>query len=115
MARELHNMIEGQVHVHVHVHGYHVYKEIWCADVGEELSCVREVENYRSLWLRNIRWTQHKKEIISVFNVLKTRLELSAAITGSRRYSEDLPQGGGGARSTLHADTDRNSQRRQKG
>ena len=29
------------------VRGYHVYKEIWCADVGKELSCVREVENFR--------------------------------------------------------------------
>ena len=29
------------------IRGYHVYKEIWCADVGEELSCMREVENYR--------------------------------------------------------------------
>ena len=28
--------------------GYHVYKEIWCADVGEELSCMREVENYHN-------------------------------------------------------------------
>ena len=27
--------------------GYHVYKEIRCAVVGEEPSCIREVENYR--------------------------------------------------------------------
>ena len=30
------------------VYGYHVYKEIWCAAVGEKLSCIREVENYRN-------------------------------------------------------------------
>ena len=33
------------------IRGYHMYKEIWCADVhvGElELSCMREVENYRN-------------------------------------------------------------------
>ena len=29
------------------VRGYQVYKEIFCAAVGEELSCIREVENYR--------------------------------------------------------------------
>ena len=29
------------------VRGYHMYKEIWCAAVGEELSCMREEENYR--------------------------------------------------------------------
>ena len=40
MARESH-MIEAMVR------GYHVYKEIWCAAVGKELSCMREVENYR--------------------------------------------------------------------
>ena len=40
MAHESH-MIEAMVR------GYHVYKEIWCAAVGEELSCIREVENYR--------------------------------------------------------------------
>ena len=28
------------------VRGYHVYKELWFATVGEELSCVREVDNY---------------------------------------------------------------------
>ena len=27
--------------------GYHMYKEIRCAAVGEELSCIREVANYR--------------------------------------------------------------------
>ena len=32
------------------VRGYYVYKEVWCAAVGEELSCVREVENYRDLF-----------------------------------------------------------------
>ena len=25
-----------------------VIKEVWCAAVGEELSCMREVENYRN-------------------------------------------------------------------
>ena len=29
------------------VRGYHVYREIWTAAVGEELSCVRETGNYR--------------------------------------------------------------------
>ena len=41
MAHESH-MIETMVC------GYHMYKEIWCAAVGEEqLSCIREVESYR--------------------------------------------------------------------
>ena len=40
MAGELH-MIETMVC------GYHMYKEIQCAAVGEELSCIRAVENHR--------------------------------------------------------------------
>ena len=40
MAREL-------LTIEALICGYHVYKEIWCADVREELSCTREVENYR--------------------------------------------------------------------
>ena len=43
-------LIEGKMAHESHVieamiRGYHVYKEIWCAAVGEELSCIRE-ENY---------------------------------------------------------------------
>ena len=38
----------GKSHiVNIMVCGYHMYKEICCAAVGEELSCIREVENYR--------------------------------------------------------------------
>ena len=29
------------------VRGYHVYQEMWVADVGEELSCVRETKNHQ--------------------------------------------------------------------
>ena len=32
------------------VRGCPVYKEVWCVAVGEELSCMREVENYRDLF-----------------------------------------------------------------
>ena len=28
----------------------YVYKEVWCAAVGEELSCMREVESYHDLF-----------------------------------------------------------------
>ena len=41
MARESHT-IEAMIR------SCHIYKEIWCADVGEELSCVREAENYHN-------------------------------------------------------------------
>ena len=32
------------------VRGCHVYKEVWCAAVGEEPSCMKEVENYHDLF-----------------------------------------------------------------
>ena len=32
------------------IRGYHVYNEVWRAVVGEELSCMREVENYHDLF-----------------------------------------------------------------
>ena len=31
----------------VMVRGYHVYRDIWVAAVGEELSCVRETDNHQ--------------------------------------------------------------------
>ena len=29
----------------------HMYMEIWCADIGEELSYVKEIENYYDLFV----------------------------------------------------------------
>ena len=58
--------------------GYHVYKEIWCADIGEKLSSVREVlqsVHYGCCKIRNNRRSHPEKDIISVFNVLRTRLD----------------------------------------
>ena len=28
------------------VHGYHIYKDIWSAEKGEDLKCVRETSNH---------------------------------------------------------------------
>ena len=39
MTSELHMIVTK-------VHGYHVYKEIWCATVREELSRIKEAESY---------------------------------------------------------------------
>ena len=45
MAQESH-IIEAMVPVR----GCHVYMEVWCAAVGEELACMRVVENYHNLF-----------------------------------------------------------------
>ena len=82
------------------VRGYHVYKEIWCAAVGEELSCIREVENYRDPFavavVRSGVIIGHvPRKISSVCSMfLRRGGTISCRVTGSRRYSEDLPQGG---------------------
>ena len=46
--------------------GYNVYKEIWCAAVGEELSCIREVENYCDPFAVG----RPKKDIVGMFDGL---------------------------------------------
>ena len=81
------------------VRGYHVYKEVWCAAVGEELSCVREV-NYRDPFavavMRSGVVVGHvPRKISSVCSMfLRRGGTISCSVTGGRRYSEDLPQGG---------------------
>ena len=39
-------MVHDSCTIEAMVRGYRVYRHIWDATVGEELSCVREVENY---------------------------------------------------------------------
>ena len=92
MARELHT-IEAMVR------GYHMYKEVWCAAIGEELSCMRE-RNYRNLFavavIRSDVVIGHvQRKISSVcLTFLRRGGTISCRITGSRRYSEVLHQGG---------------------
>ena len=82
------------------VRGYHVYKEIWCADVGEELSCVREVENFRDPFavavVRSGIIVGHApRKISSVCSMfLRRGGTIICRVTGGRRYSEHLPRGG---------------------
>ena len=53
--------------------GYHVYKEIQCAAVGEELSCIREVKNYSRCSSGKIgsnRRSRPKKDNVGMFDGL---------------------------------------------
>ena len=93
MAREL-------LTIEAMICGYHVYKEIWCADAGEELSCVRKVENYRNLFavalVRSGVIVSHiPRRISSVCSMFLRRGGIiSCRVTGGRCCSEDLPLGG---------------------
>ena len=99
-ARESHT-IEAMVR------GYHVYKEIWLATLGEELSCTREVENHRDPFAVAVVKSEvvvgHlPRKISSICSMfLRRGGTIDCRVTGGRRFSEDLPQGGLEIRCTL--------------
>ena len=80
--------------------GYHAYKDIWTAVVGEELPCQREVSNWVDVFavavMRGETVVGHvPKKISSVCSLyLRQDGSIVCRVTGSRRYSEDLAQGG---------------------
>ena len=58
----------GEKEVACCVRGYHVYKDIWAAAIGEELVCIREPTNSRSgTEARNYHWTLTKEDLESVY------------------------------------------------
>ena len=82
------------------VRGYHVYKEHWEAAVGEELECQRERRNgadaYAVAAVREGSVVGHVpcriSRVCSLF--IRRGGVIRCCITGRRRYSSDLPQGG---------------------
>ena len=82
------------------VRGYHVYKDIWNATTGEELECARESDNPADRYA-----VAMKKGNETIGHVLRTMSRICAlflerngvilcTVTGPRRHSADLPQGG---------------------
>ena len=82
------------------VRGCHVYREIWLAIVGEELSCVRQVGNYRDPFTvavvkSGVVVSHVPRKISSACSMfLRWGGTIDCRVTGGRRFSEDLPQGG---------------------
>ena len=80
--------------------GYHTYHSIWDASLGEELPCRREPENRHDPFavavVRAGVTVGHVPRRISSICSLFIRRDgsISCRVAGSRRYSEDLPQGG---------------------
>ena len=82
------------------VRGYHIYKELWEATIGENLECQRERDNPSDTYAVAV------KKGGTVVGHLPRRLSRLCALfirrggaitcipTGRRRYSSDLPQGG---------------------
>ena len=82
------------------IRGYHVYKEIWRAAIGEELECDREPENSCDRYAVCVKrsgvvighFPRKLSRVCSLF--LRRGGVISCTVTGGRRYSGDLPQGG---------------------
>ena len=82
------------------VRGYHIYKDIWEAAVGEVLDCRREGSNrydpFAVAIMKNNTIVGHIPRKISALCSLFLRRNgsISCQVNGTRRYSSDLPQGG---------------------
>jgi len=82
------------------VRGHHIYKDIWTPEIGEELTCRREVGNIYDLHavavIRGNAIVGHVPHTISMpCNVFIRRGGvIHCIITGHRQYSLDLERGG---------------------
>jgi len=86
------------------VRGYHCYNTIWDPAIGEELPCKLELSNpedrfavavfKREVW-GEVTVGHVPKRISSICSsFLRRGGTITCRITGTRRYSADLPQGG---------------------
>lgn len=83
------------------VRGYHVYQATWSAVIGEELNCIHEEGNVSDPFAVAVvragvtvgHVPRRISTICSVF-LRRSGTGIKAVVTGPRRYSADLPQGG---------------------
>ena len=93
-------MAEAAFSVEAMVRGYHVYRDVWTPSVDEELRCRREPFNtadpFAVTVVKEDTIVGHVQSKISTICSLFLRKNgtILCQATGSRRYSEDLPQGG---------------------
>ena len=82
------------------VRGYHVYKDIWNPAVGDELPCLRESDNAADRYAVAMKKDdaivgQVPRKISRVCSLFLARGgSIQCVVTGNRRPSVDLPQGG---------------------
>ena len=81
-------------------HGYHLYESIWTAALGKRIGCERELLN------ANDRYAVALKKDGAVIGHLPKKISricslfirrggtIECTVTGTRRYSADLSQGG---------------------
>lgn len=83
------------------IRGYHIYKQIWEASVGERLRCKKEENNAHDPYCvgvidRSDKTVGHvPREISAVCSLfLDHHGTISCEVIGHQQYSEDLPKGG---------------------
>ena len=82
------------------VRGYHLYESIWAAALGERIGCEREPLNANDRYAVALKkdgavighLPQKISRICSLF--IRRGGTIECTVTGTRRYSTDLPQGG---------------------
>ena len=82
------------------VRGFHVYQDVWEPTIGEVLSCERDIGNSHDTFAVAIKNSSEVvshvprffSSICSIF--IRRGGEIVCRITGTRRYSADLPQDG---------------------
>ena len=82
------------------VRGYHVYREIWEAAVGQVLICEREPRNVKDRYAVAVQkdgtvighLPRKVSRVCSLF--LRRGGSIHCTVTGRQRHSVDLPQGG---------------------
>ena len=82
------------------VRGYHIYKTTWNPALGEELDCQREHGNAQDRYAvavkcRHTTVGHIPRKISAACSIFLSRSgNIRCKITGTRRFSTDLPQGG---------------------
>ena len=83
------------------IRGYHVYGENWTAVLGEELNCEMETGNVVDRYAVGVKKPDTgetvghvPKRISRMCSLFLQGYALTATVTGRRRYSSDLVQGG---------------------
>ena len=80
--------------------GYHIYQRVWDAAIGENLTCRQEPTNESDRYAVAVtkdgtvigHLPRKVSRVCSLF--LRRGGTISCVVTGPRRYSADLPQGG---------------------
>ena len=86
--------------VHSSVRGHHIYKDIWTPAFGEVLTCTQELTNVHDIYAvamkRGANIVGHVPRSISYlcYLFIESGGNIQCEITGQRKYSADLPQGG---------------------